>query len=178
MTSLSSYSLWIILSHAYLNMTRYFHFNATTHYHYCILTSFVTHTYYCNNIQYMYSPSPPAPRKMPPTASASHSRDTPMIMQPATMLSRAEPTRRPWYSPTLTGFIQGAEHFRVTLLWIEISLATSNNIRRTAAVSFSVTLSDTEALSLAEPPLLFSPAQDPSCIFKWRYQLTISRVVV
>lgn len=128
----------------------------------------------------MYSPSPPAPRKMPPTASASHSLDTPMIMQPATMLSRAEPTRRPWYSPTLTGFIQGAERLRVTMHWIEILLATGNFsvIRRTVAVSFSVTLSDTEALSLAEPPLLFSPAQDLSCIFKWRYQLTISRVVV
>lgn len=56
-----------------------------------------------------YSPSPPAPRKMPPTASASHSRDTPMMMQPATMLSRAEPTRSPWYSPMLTGFIQQVE---------------------------------------------------------------------
>lgn len=56
-----------------------------------------------------YSPSPPAPRKMPPTASASHSLDTPMMMQPATMLSRAEPTRSPWYSPTLTGFIQQVE---------------------------------------------------------------------
>lgn len=93
---------------------------------------------------------------MPPTASASHSRDTPMIMQPATMLSRAEPTRRPWYSPTLTGFIQGAERLRVTMLWIEILLASGNFsvIGKTVAVSFSVTLSDTEALSLVEPPLL------------------------
>lgn len=128
----------------------------------------------------MYSPSPPAPRKMPPTASASHSLDTPMIMQPATMLSSAEPTRRPWYSPTLIGFIHGAERLGVTVLWIEILLATGNFavIRRTGAVSFSVTLSDTLALSLAEPPLLFSPAQDLSCIFKWRYQLTISGLVV
>lgn len=56
-----------------------------------------------------HSPRPPAPRKIPPTASASHSLDTPMMMQPATMLSRAEPTRSPWYSPTLTGFIQQVE---------------------------------------------------------------------
>lgn len=56
-----------------------------------------------------YSPRPPAPRKMPPTASASHSLETPIIMQPATMLSRAAPTRSPWYSPTLTGFIQQVE---------------------------------------------------------------------
>lgn len=32
-----------------------------------------------------------------------------MMMQPATMLSRAEPTRSPWYSPMLTGFIQQVE---------------------------------------------------------------------
>lgn len=56
-----------------------------------------------------HSPRPPAPRKMPPTASASHSLDTPMMMHPATMLSSAEPTRSPWYSPTLTGFIRQME---------------------------------------------------------------------
>lgn len=56
-----------------------------------------------------HSPRPPAPRNIPPTASASHSRDTPIIMQPATMLSRDEPTRSPWYPPTLTGFIQQVE---------------------------------------------------------------------
>lgn len=32
-----------------------------------------------------------------------------MMMQPATMLSRAEPTRSPWYSPMLMGFIQQVE---------------------------------------------------------------------
>lgn len=39
------------------------------------------------------------------------------MMQPATMLSRAEPTRRPWYSPTLTGFIQQVEtpHLALTV---------------------------------------------------------------
>lgn len=56
-----------------------------------------------------YLPSPPAPRKMPPTASASQSFDTPMMIHPATMLSRAEPTRSPWYSPILTAFIQQVE---------------------------------------------------------------------
>lgn len=60
-------------------------------------------------VSYTYSPRPPAPRKIPPTASASHSLDTPMMMQPATIPSRAEPTRSPWYSPMLTGFIQQAE---------------------------------------------------------------------
>lgn len=64
-----------------------------------------------------YSPRPPAPRKMPPTASASHSLETPIMMQPATILSRAEPTRRPWYSPMLTGFIQQVEtpHLALTV---------------------------------------------------------------
>lgn len=48
----------------------------------------------------MYLPNPPAPMKIPPTASASHSLDTPM-------LSRAkQTTRRPWYSPMLTLFIR------------------------------------------------------------------------
>lgn len=61
------------------------------------------------NVFHIYSPRPPAPRNMPPTASASHSLETPIMMQPATMLSRAEPTRSPWYSPTLTGFIQQVE---------------------------------------------------------------------
>lgn len=62
-----------------------------------------------------YSPRPPAPRKMPPTASASHSLETPIMMQPATMLRRAAPTRSPWYSPTLTGFIQQVETRRLAL---------------------------------------------------------------
>lgn len=57
----------------------------------------------------MNLPRPPAPRKMPPTASASQSLETPMMMHPATMLSKAEPTRRPWYSPMLTVFIQQVE---------------------------------------------------------------------
>lgn len=67
---------------------------------------------HCKTVAQMlpsHSPRPPAPRKIPPTASASQSRDTPIIMQPATMLSRAEPTRSPWYPPTLTGFIQQVE---------------------------------------------------------------------
>lgn len=72
---------------------------------------------------------------MPPTASASHSLDTPMMMQPATMLSRAEPTRNPWYSPTLMVFIQQVEaphlpHTQIVLtlyslwLWPSPPLAT------------------------------------------------------
>lgn len=117
-----------------------------------------------------YSPSPPAPRKMPPTASASHSLDTPMIMQPATMLSRAEPTRSPWYSPTLTGFIQQVEV-------LHLALTVTGNftvICRSLAAPFSFTLSDIETLSPAEPPSQFSVAQDASCIFKDEAQVSIA----
>lgn len=122
---------------------------------------------------FTHSPRPPAPRKIPPTASASHSLDTPMMMQPATMLSRAEPTRSPWYSPTLTGFIQQVEAphlpFMHTLSCLRLGpslpLVTLLSSAQ-ASPSLSFTLPDTETLSLAEPPSPFSVAQDVSCIFK------------
>lgn len=93
-----------------------------------------------------------------------------MIMQPATMLSRAEPTRSPWYSPTLTGFIQQVEALHLVLT------VTGNFtvICRSLAASFSFTLSDTETLSLAEPPSQFSIVQDASCIFKDEDQVSIA----
>lgn len=112
-----------------------------------------------------------------------------MMMQPATMQSRAEPTRSPWYSPMLIWFIQQVDAPPPAL-----HTHTDNTHTHSLAVnspdtvlcfdlgphchwqlychlheprpSLSFTLSDTETLSLAEPPFLLSVAQDGSCIFK------------
>lgn len=122
-----------------------------------------------------YSPSPPAPRKMPPTASASHSLDTPMIMQPATMLSRAEPTRSPWYSPTLTAFIQYVQA-------PTLGLQTCSALRLCPSLTAALTCHWRLNCHVKEPPclLFFHSLQhrntfsDVSCIFKDEAQVSIA----
>lgn len=83
-----------------------------------------------------------------------------MMMQPATILSRAEPTRSPWYSPVLTEFIQhvDAPHLHPpphalrspdTVLCFNLGPQLYCHVPEPHPAS-SFTLSDAETLSLVE----------------------------